>query len=84
LAEHLDAPRVTLSIRPVLVNRQTAAAMVAMSVDSFERYVQPALRLVGQGKLRLVPVSELERWAADNAEPLFRGVTHRIGQRLSE
>jgi hypothetical protein len=38
-----------------------------MSIDSFERYVQPELRLVRRGKLRLVPVAEIERWLAANA-----------------
>jgi integrase len=30
-----------------------------MSLDSFERHVQPHLRLVRRGKLRLVPITEL-------------------------
>lgn len=38
-----------------------------MSVDHFERYVQPDLRTVIAGRLVLVPVSELERWARLNA-----------------
>jgi hypothetical protein len=42
-----------------------------MSLDSFERHVQPELRLIRRGKLRLVPVTELERWANENAESLF-------------
>ena len=41
---------------------------MGMSVDSFERHVQPDLRLIRRGKLRLVPVSELERWADRAAE----------------
>jgi len=32
-----------------------------MSLDSFERHVQPELRLIRRGKLRLVPVAKLER-----------------------
>jgi hypothetical protein len=42
-----------------------------MSLDSFERHVQPELRLIRRGKLRLVPVAELERWANENAELVF-------------
>jgi hypothetical protein len=39
-----------------------------MSLDSFERHVQPELKLVRRGpKLRLVPVAELERWIRENA-----------------
>lgn len=39
-----------------------------MSLDSFERYVQAEVRLVRRGRIRLVPVDELERWLAENAE----------------
>jgi hypothetical protein len=39
-----------------------------MSVDHFERHVQPNLKLVRSGRLRLVPVSELQRWLDATAE----------------
>jgi len=39
-----------------------------MSLDSFERHIQPTLRLVRRGRMRLVPVIELERWLSENAE----------------
>jgi len=45
--------------------------MLDMSVDSFERYVQPQLRIVRCGRMRLFPVAELERWARENAEAIF-------------
>jgi hypothetical protein len=50
------------------LTREEAAAAIGMSVDSFERHVQPTLRLVRRGRLRLVPVGELERWLSENAE----------------
>jgi hypothetical protein len=40
-----------------------------MSLDSFERDVQPELRLIRRGKLRLVRVAELERWASKTPSP---------------
>jgi hypothetical protein len=58
------APRLALS-------RAEAAASLGMSVDSFERYVQPDLRLVRRGRLRLIPVAELERWLNSNAARVF-------------
>lgn len=64
-------PGVVVHIDPVLVDRTTAAAMMGMSLDSFERYVQPELRIVRRGRLRLVPVDELKRWGQTNAEALF-------------
>lgn len=54
-------PRVTLT-------RAEAAVSLGMSLDSFERHVQPELRMVRRGSLRLVPVGELERWAEEAAE----------------
>ena len=50
---------------------RTAAAMLGMSVTSFETYVQPDLRLIRRGKLRLVPVAELDRWCEANAESVL-------------
>ena len=44
-----------------------AAHALGMSVDSFERYVQPDIRIVRRGRMRLVPVVELERWLDQNA-----------------
>jgi hypothetical protein len=38
-----------------------------MSLDSFERYVQPDLQLIRRGSLVLVPYSELEKWVACEA-----------------
>ena len=53
-------PRVTLT-------KSEAAAALGISVDSFGRHVQPELRLIRRGRMRLIPVSELERWVAENA-----------------
>jgi excisionase family DNA binding protein len=47
--------------------RAEAAAAIGVSLDSFERYVQPELRLVRRGRLRLIPVAELSRWLEKNA-----------------
>jgi len=53
-------PRLALS-------REEAAAALGMSLDSFERHVQPTIRLVRLGRMRLVPVGELQRWLDENA-----------------
>lgn len=57
----------------VALNREDAAAALGISLDSFERHVQPDLRMVRRGKLRLVPVAELERWADENAQATLGG-----------
>jgi hypothetical protein len=50
------------------LDRNEAAAALGMSLDSFERHVQPTVRMVRLGRMRLVPIAELERWLADHAE----------------
>jgi hypothetical protein len=47
--------------------KSEAATALSMSVDSFERYVQPDLRLIRQGRMIRIPHSELERWIERNA-----------------
>jgi hypothetical protein len=61
LGQTAPVPRVALS-------REEAARSLGISLDSFERHVQPDLRMIRRGKLRLVPVAELERWAVQAAE----------------
>ena len=53
------------------LTREEAARSLGMSLDSFERHVQPEVRLVRRGKLRLVPVGELQRWVDQSAEQLL-------------
>ena len=55
------------------LTRAEAAAALGMSVDSFERYVQPEIRLVRRNSIRLVPVRELERWVEENSSPTLDG-----------
>jgi hypothetical protein len=57
------------------LTREEAAGSLGMSLDSFERHVQADVRLIRRGKLRLVPVVELERWIERNAERVFGEAT---------
>jgi hypothetical protein len=52
----------------IALTRDEAATSLGMSLDSFERHVQPTIRLVRLGRMRLVPVAELSRWIDENAE----------------
>ena len=56
------------SMRPVAVTKAQAAEALSMSIDSLERYVLHDLRIIRRGRLVLIPTSELERWATENAE----------------
>jgi excisionase family DNA binding protein len=51
----------------IALTRTEAAEALGISVDSFERYIQPELRLIRRGRLRLIPVVELTRWIETNA-----------------
>jgi len=47
------------------------AAALGMGLTSFKKYVQPYVRVIRRGKLRVIPLSELERWAEENAEAVL-------------
>jgi hypothetical protein len=51
----------------VALTREEAAAALGMSLDSFERHVQPGLRMLWLGRMRLVPVSELHSFCERQA-----------------
>ena len=56
----------------LLLTRREAAAL-SMSVDTFERRVQPFIKVVPCGQLVLVPPRELEHWVATHARYLVEG-----------
>ena len=58
-------PRYTLT-------RREAAAALGISINHFERKVQPELRVVLSGQLVLIPVGELERWVHRHARQVIR------------
>ena len=49
------------------LTRAEAAESLGMSLDSFERHVQADVRMIRRGRMRLVPIRELERWLEANA-----------------
>jgi hypothetical protein len=46
----------------LLLTRQEAAAALGMSLRHFQRHVQPFVRCVYSGQLRLYRPRDLERW----------------------
>jgi excisionase family DNA binding protein len=50
------------------LTRAEAAESLGVSLRTFERAVQPHVRVVRRGKIRLIAVSELEKWLAENSE----------------
>jgi hypothetical protein len=54
-------PRLALS-------RSEAAEALGVGITTFKTRIAPELRVVRQGKVRLYPVADLERWLDANAE----------------
>lgn len=52
----------------IALTREEAAASLGMSLDSFEKYVQPHLRIIRLGRVRLVATEELQEWARKTGE----------------
>jgi len=62
------ARKLAVSIPRFALTPSEAAAAIGVGPDFFDANVAPHLRLIRRGRKRLVPVSELERWVAENAE----------------
>lgn len=64
----IPLPPITITAppTPISVRTETAAAMLGLSRDSFERHIMHNLKAVYVGSVRLYRVAELERWAKEN------------------
>lgn len=66
--------KLAVSIPRIALTPAEAAAAIGVGPDFFDANVAPELRLIRRGRKRLVPVRELERWVAENAEWVLRGL----------
>jgi hypothetical protein len=64
--------KLAVSIPRIALTPGEAAAAIGVGPDFFDANVAPELRLIRRGRKRLIPVAELERWAAENAEGIVR------------
>jgi hypothetical protein len=62
-----DATSTAPGPRKLLLSRREAAAALGVSLSHFQRHVQPYLRCVYCGQLRLYRPDDLEAWAEDHA-----------------
>jgi len=60
------------AVERLLYTREEAATALGMSVDTFERRVQPFIRVVPCGALVQVPPEELRGWVRANQQSFFR------------
>jgi len=56
----------------LLVTRREAAALLSMSVDHFERHVQPQLKVHRSGSKVLIPRAELDRYVEETSTLTLR------------
>jgi hypothetical protein len=65
----VNADTTSTAPRPgkLLLSRREAAAALGVSLSHFQRHVQPYLRCVYCGQLRLYRPDDLEAWAEDHA-----------------
>ena len=61
-----------------MLTRKEAAASLGISLNHFERRVQPELKVVLSGQLVLIPISELERWVRRHARLLVEAPPVRL------
>ncbi len=57
-------PRTALSV-------SEACQSLGVSWDTWSEHIAPTIKIVRLGRRQLVPVAELERWLAKNAEGVF-------------
>jgi excisionase family DNA binding protein len=55
------------------LTKAEAAEALGCSVDHLERHVLPDLRIVRSGRLRLIPMAELEKWLERNSARALEG-----------
>jgi excisionase family DNA binding protein len=65
------APRDKQTPKVYTLTRQEAAQSMGISLSTFQRHIQPDLRLVRRGRRVLIPDSELARWVKDNTEDQY-------------
>lgn len=58
----------TAPVPRLALTREEAAAAIGVSLSFFAEHIQPELRLVRRGNVRLVPITALDEWLRRNAE----------------
>jgi hypothetical protein len=71
-ARRRRSARPIASVERILYTREEAATALGMSIDTFERRVQPFIKVVPCGALVQIPPDELHRWARENARMVLQ------------
>lgn len=60
-----------VKLAPITVTPAQAAELLGVSRDFFDEHIKPELKVIRRGRLVLVAVKELERWAEASAARVF-------------
>lgn len=63
----------TVTVPRMAFRLEEAAESLGVSLDFFREHVAPDLKLIRKGRVRLVPVGELDRWIEDSACSVLNG-----------
>ena len=63
----MSAPKVRPPIPAIALPPAEAAAALGIGETTFREHVLPYVRVIRIGRMRLIPVTELERWADEQA-----------------
>ena len=66
-----SAHKVQSAVPRLALRVEEAAAALGVSDDFYREYVAPDLKITRRGRVRLVAVTELQRWLEHNAEGLL-------------
>lgn len=64
--KHLDRP--ARAVPRLALTPREAAESLGIGLTTLKEHVQPHLRIVRCGRVRMIPVAELQRWVNENAE----------------
>jgi hypothetical protein len=64
-------PQPVAPVPRVSFTRQEAAQSLGVSLSFFAEHVQPQLKIVRRGSVRLVPLRELDRWVEREAQAVI-------------
>lgn len=64
----MPAHSATAGPPPLALQKSAAARALDMSIDSFERHVQPDLPVRRVGSMRLFRIADLEAWLVENLD----------------
>ena len=68
---HTKPQGCTSAVPRLALNVKEACAALGICWDVWREHVEPDIRLVRIGSRKLVPIAELERWLAANAESVL-------------